>query len=267
MKYFIDGKTARSWCMDNGYSLSFVLVLLKKGLTADEIKKQCRDRYADRFQDAISEAVEAIKRARSYTDMYNAREALLKKIGRTPDHEAMWDGVIAGKYTINETWKPTPESPRYQISSLGRARKLMKNGNHYLLSVQLKQAKRAGSEYNFLTVRIAGHDTNLAKAVAEAFVPKIPGCNWVYNIDGNPENCKASNLRWISRKEALQLYGYTTRRPKQIQLLNDAGLVIETFDSAWEAAEKLKVSYQTIINYCTNSIQKPKFHIRYKKGA
>jgi hypothetical protein len=271
MKYIIDNQTARSWCLANGYSVAYVQALLRKGTPAEEVKELCRKRYANYFEAAIQTAMEAIKKARSYTDMYNAREAFFRKVGKPDDEkeaERLWDGVIAGKYSFAEEWKTIPDCPGYQVSSLGRARKLLKAGNYYMLSGQIKQAKRAGHQYNFLTVRIAGHDTILAKAVAEAYVPKNPGSNCVYNIDGNPENCKASNLKWISRKEALELYGYTTRRPGRIQLLNDAGKVIETFDSAKEAAVKLNVSYQTIINYCTNSVQKPKFNIRrYKKGA
>jgi hypothetical protein len=42
------------------------------------------------------------------------------------------------------------------------------------------------------------------RLVAEAFVPKVPGCNIVNHLDNNPTNNCACNLEWTTYKGNMQ---------------------------------------------------------------
>ena len=65
---------------------------------------------------------------------------------------------------------------------------------------------------NYLCVRISEGDTNkgntsIHRIVAECYIPKIEGKNFVNHINGNTYDNQVSNLEWVNRSEN-QLHAY-----------------------------------------------------------
>jgi hypothetical protein len=73
---------------------------------------------------------------------------------------------------------------------------------------KLKPRKRG----DYITVRIANGDGKKGneswhRIVAECFIPKIEGKDFVNHINGNKYDNRASNLEWVNRSEN-QLHAY-----------------------------------------------------------
>ena len=97
-----------------------------------------------------------------------------------------------------EIWKDIEEyEGKYQISNLGNVKslkfgkekilKFWKNKENYLMVVLCKDGKAK----NYKVHRL----------VAESFIPKVEGKEFVDHIDGNRQNNNVNNLRWCTNKE------------------------------------------------------------------
>jgi hypothetical protein len=60
-----------------------------------------------------------------------------------------------------------------------------------------------------IVVRLNGKQYQVRRLVAEHFVPNPENMNCVAHLDGNRDNCEASNLKWVSFRETL-----LSRKPK-----------------------------------------------------
>ena len=93
------------------------------------------------------------------------------------------------------------------------------------------------------------------RLVAEAFIPKVPGKNYVDHIDNNKLNNKASNVQWITNSENV-LKSYKVNPPKKFSF--KFIVFIEgnkTFKTIKEASDYLGYSYE----HCKSAL-------RYWKG-
>lgn len=94
---------------------------------------------------------------------------------------------------------------KYKISNLGNVMSMNYRGNTKKQKVLTPIKHRLG----YLIVHLVG-ESNKVKIkmihtlVADAFIPKIEGKNYVNHIDGNKQNNCVSNLEWVTKKENME---------------------------------------------------------------
>ena len=166
-----------------------------------------------------------------------------------------------------EEWKDIPAyQGKYQVSNLGNVKSL-----NYNRTGEEKILKPVKGRDNYLHVYLCknGKQKNIKihRLVAEAFIPKIDGKEFVDHIDGNRQNNNVNNLRWctqaennsfdLARKhmsEAKQgrknyMYGKTGK----LHHRSKAVLCIELnkiFGSAMEVQRKLGIPHSNISDCC-----------------
>ncbi len=95
-----------------------------------------------------------------------------------------------------ETWKPVPGFVPYEVSDLGNIRRGPTGRN-------LKRQKSACGIGHMLTVSIKGEKTTLrvARIVGAAFCPDFDPELVPTFRNGNTNDYRAKNLKWVSRSE------------------------------------------------------------------
>lgn len=159
---------------------------------------------------------------------------------------------------MSEQWKAIKDYPKYEISNLGNARNKATqqilsqriSGNGYL-----RFNVRSGSRTYENPKTIMTH-----KAVAEAFIPKIPFKPYVNHKDGNKQNNHVNNLEWCTAKEntahsikmGLQKFpcGKDHKQSKVILQFTLSGELINTFYGTREAERITGIAYRDIHNNC-----------------
>lgn len=100
-----------------------------------------------------------------------------------------------------EEWKVILGYENYQISNLGRVRKLAERYNSFYLIKSLFNSQ-SGREYVTLCNDKKRANLNVARLVAFAFVPGYSKeKNTVNHKDGDVTNNAAANLEWVSQSE------------------------------------------------------------------
>lgn len=101
---------------------------------------------------------------------------------------------------MSEVWKPVPKFSAYEVSNLGRIRRVRdydsRGPRHllpYVLSVKANGRVRLRSD-NFRT-----REVELARLVAQVFVPTSKTGLILGYRDGDPTNRRADNLGWAFR--------------------------------------------------------------------
>jgi hypothetical protein len=100
-----------------------------------------------------------------------------------------------------EIWRPVVGyETTYKVSNLGRVRRI-KRGEMDARNKTI-WTERGGS---YLAVRLSNNNRARNKLVhrlvAEAFLPRIEGKDFVNHIDSNRQNPRLSNLEWCTRSE------------------------------------------------------------------
>lgn len=157
-----------------------------------------------------------------------------------------------------EKWINVIGFEKYQISDLGNIRNskgLMKsraNSRGYFI-IGLRDG--TGKQKTFSVHRL----------VAEHFLIKPKDKNYVNHIDGKKNNNTVNNLEWVTQSEnqihayqnnlqiktdeqveRMKYYAEKKRRP--IKVINEQLGINETFDSIYEAGQKLKCNEKTLRN-------------------
>lgn len=157
------------------------------------------------------------------------------------------------KNDISEHWKTIKNYSCYEISDKGR---VISNVGNYPRLLKLHDN---GKGYYFVDLwNENGHKQfTIHRLVAEHFIDKVEGKDFVDHIDGNSKNNIYTNLRWVTKKENTN--NENTRQHvidalnKNREILNikiakcnSKGEVIEIYESIREAARRNKCDQSKI---------------------
>lgn len=97
---------------------------------------------------------------------------------------------------MKEIWKDIEGAEGFQVSNLGRVR-------HITVTILKPDVRpcHSNSEYAQSRVRINKRHYAVHRLVAQAFIDKPKGKEFINHKDGNPQNNVVSNLEWVTAKE------------------------------------------------------------------
>lgn len=160
-----------------------------------------------------------------------------------------------------ENWKVIKEYPRYSVSDNGR----VKNN----ISDKIISQRQATNGYMRVNVRTGQTKyekpitLSVHRLVAEYFLPKIDGKEYVNHIDCDKTNNNVANLEWCTAKEN-SIHAYNSKSlyrdkcndniikaqdccKKHISVYKD-GFLIGEYESIKQASKYLNISIKTIYN-------------------
>lgn len=171
------------------------------------------------------------------------------------------------KTNTNEVWKTIEDFPRYQVSNQGRIKSLTnpknpkflrpsKTKDGYLMMHLVSGCDRgSGDRY---TVRIH-------QLVAKAFIPNPLNRCYVFHINGNRQDNRVENLKWVTPEEhksdPITVRNRMAALPQRLEktskpvLVYDENLtLLSAFTSTAETARKLNLSQGNITNVCNGTL-------------
>lgn len=105
---------------------------------------------------------------------------------------------------MEEIWKDIEGyEGYYQVSNLGRVRSVERIVNGLKLKGKILSCGHDTKGYLFVNLSKENKPKTLSvhRLVAQAFIPKIDGKDYVDHIDGSRDNNNVCNLRWCTHKE------------------------------------------------------------------
>ena len=163
---------------------------------------------------------------------------------------------------MTEVWKNINDFPNYEVSNFGRV-KNVKTG-HILKTNTSDRYYSVELFNNGESKRILVH-----RLVAEAFLPKVTGKEWINHKDGNRYNNEVSNLEWCTPTEnnihAIQTgLNHPGAYQKKAVRIKETG---EIFDGVVECANAISADFRNVYralnspqNYAVNGL-----HCEYVK--
>lgn len=172
-----------------------------------------------------------------------------------------------------EEWKPVVGyEGLYEVSNMGRVRSLdriidakTKIGTPCKRKVKGRILKNGKDGHGYHHVNLCGrrkkHFAAIHRMVAEAFLPKVEGKNYVNHIDSDYTNNNVENLEWCSASENI-VHGWkfgniNSHNAKPVQMLSSSGEILKEFSSIAEASRCTGICETGIRGCCKN---KPKYH-------
>lgn len=172
----------------------------------------------------------------------------------------------------SEIWKPVKDfEGLYEVSNLGRIKSLAriidaksKIGTPCKRKVKERILKNGKDGHGYPCVNLCGKKKKafaaIHRLVAEAFIPKIEGKNYVNHIDSDCTNNHVENLEWCTSGEN-NSHGWKhgnriAVNAKPLSMFSLSGEHIRDFNSVAEASRNTGVCETGIRNCCKN---KPKY--------
>lgn len=169
---------------------------------------------------------------------------------------------------VTELWRPVVGyENRYEVSNLGRIKSLPKYNRETTIFLHPTINKRTG-RVSVMLAKAPGiyKRVSLHRIVAMAFVDNPEGHNEINHIDENPQNNRADNLEWCTRKYNMN-YGTTPIRLNEKRKIpvvaeNAKGDII-TFNSV-RAADRMGFSSRGIYYSMNDNKEYKGYKWRYK---
>ncbi len=125
----------------------------------------------------------------------------------------------------NEVWKPVVDYEEYyEVSNLGRVRsianrKCVHGIDTYSIRKHPKIMKFGHNQYGHLQLNLTKDKQRKTKMVhrlvAEAFIPKPEGKDYINHKDYDPTNNVVGNLEWCTQKENVRYSADRMKHPKK----------------------------------------------------
>lgn len=153
--------------------------------------------------------------------------------------------------TRNEIWKYTDDTKKYQISNLGRVRRMYKNASPAFIMPYLNERSRGLFRIK-LSYNNVYKEYLLHQLVADLFIENDDIINKTYIIHKNTikSDNRALNLMYVTKKESSSTGGKTTferRDPKEIIRKEiGTGKELGRYSSLIEAERDTGIKYQNI---------------------
>lgn len=117
----------------------------------------------------------------------------------------------------NELWKPIDGfEGMYEVSSHGRVRSLNRSVKTvrglWTYKGKILSQYVGNNGYSCTRIREKGFLALVHRLVADAFIPNPDNLNTVDHIDGDKQNNRASNLRWMSLSNNVKRFWKGVRR-------------------------------------------------------
>ena len=150
---------------------------------------------------------------------------------------------------MTEIWLPIEGYDFYEVSNLGRVRRLesvVTNTNGVTRKVPGKILKLAANKTGYLTVNLSKNGIvrtcSIHRLVSTAFLPKSDNKFQVNHLDEDKTNNTVENLEWCTAKENVN---YGTRNKRTAEKLQKPVLCVELnqiFPSLTDAARQLRLN-------------------------
>ena len=155
-----------------------------------------------------------------------------------------------------DSWEDIPGyEGRYQASTSGKIRSIVRPGEPHIMSEYLKPMSR-GSKRLYVKLRKNGTSKEecVMKIVALTYNGACPpGCIPIH-VNGLQSDNRPENIAYINKVEVGKMTGAMSSSKCVIKLSPD-GEIVEAYFSAREAARKNYFSYQTILDRCNGRVK------------
>lgn len=159
---------------------------------------------------------------------------------------------------VGERWKPclnTLGLEGYEVSNLGRLRRLGKSGKHIYSMPYMPMV--TGSDRRAKRVKVNGKVYHMRRVVANEWLKPVPGKEMLTHKNGDYADCSATNIKYVSKREASQRSGRNQPASKGVvKLCAETRDVLGWYRSAREAARENAYSYQAVIDRCNGKVKK-----------
>lgn len=287
VKYLVEGIPLHRWCNNNGYPYSAAVQMLKRGVSVDDMVKRIKSNYLckndlkldlHQFIEKYSKEYQIASRERRL-EIRSLTEAFCKSRYKVFDKTSdVFESIVTGNYarkitreysdnSFDEIWLPVPEDIRYQVSSMGNFRHILKDGSYRVIRpyvVGRKNKEGIISRY-YMEVKIGSRVRVAARVVAEVHLPKPSRKHSIVHLIDSLDfqNIAITNLKWVTPWMHGHLTGHSVKTSIPVHLLDDFGNIEETFPSVREAAKELSISYTTVLEICKGRTKKPLYNLQY----
>jgi len=109
-----------------------------------------------------------------------------------------------------------------------------------------------------------GKEFIVSRLIYETWIGSIPKGAIVIRRNGILVDSHVDNLELSTYQKRSVVTGGTSRN-KPVELLDDDGVVIDSWSSARKAAKDLFVSYQTVMDICNRKTRKKLVNVRWER--
>jgi hypothetical protein len=140
-----------------------------------------------------------------------------------------------------EEWRPVIGFHDYEVSSIGRIKRVTPGRNTYIGKLLRPAHLPSGYLYVGLWRGSSAEDCLIHRVVAAAFLGLPPvSRRWVHHRDGNPANNVVSNLEWVTPQENLCLAIASGRNKVPEALKGEANPMVKLTDAAVRQIRRLR---------------------------